>query len=876
MGASQDIPVPLGASPLSGSYLVGARPRSVAEVGRRGLAARARLVGRGAELAVLTDAVRAAVAGTGGAVVVAGEPGIGKTRLVSECREFFMGWVGAASGRLPLWLEGRCASYASSTPYGAYQQLLCRFIGATLEAGEAVLRPALGSAVRAVSGNDSDLLPVLAHMMGMAPGPGGAHLGRMGPAELQHVTFAAVRSFLAQLVSRGPTVLALEDLHWADPTSLHLTQELSSLAMHGPLLLVLTRRPEPDLGVSALEAALIGDGGLKVRTIELAPLAPAAERVLARALLGGTAPDHVVDAVSEGTDGNPLFLEERLGSLLDTHALVNTEAGGWQIDQATPAELPDAIERLVRSRVDRLGPDPHDAIVAASVLGPEFALGALAAVSDLDRNLVPAVSELCSAGLLVEVRRSPEPYYRFRHALIQEATYQGLLRQHRRQLHARAAWGLEQASVGRSDDVAGVLGHHYALAGEPRRVAHYLELAGDHAAAAFANEEALASYRWALDLIEAAGEPLAAAPAAGLWLKLEGILERLGRFSDASDAARKALTFAADAAPVLAARCHFSLARLDVGLHRVEQAFASFDTAESLLRDRSSWDDDDWALWFDMQRDRAQLHYWRNEPDLGIAVLERAEPLVEERGTPRQKAEFHSAMANQRFRKARFLIDNGIVDEYRTSWAAAVRGGLQDVHYGVQFSLGLALLCQGDLLAAQAEFEGSLRRARRVGDRVTELRCLTYLAEAHLRQHDVGTVSEMAPQTNELASTLGFPEYVGMATAMMAWVAWREGNAAEVEDRARQALENWRATAVVFPFHWICLWPLTSVRLAAGQLAEAVEASRQMLAPAQQRFPDDLQSALHAALDAWEVGEAQLAGERLGAALDLATRLRYA
>jgi class 3 adenylate cyclase len=181
-GPSQDIPVPSAAGPLIGSYLVGARPRSVAEVGRRGLAARATLVGRSAELTALTDAVRATVAGRGGAVILAGDPGIGKTRLVSECRKFFMGWVGAASGRLPLWLEGRCASYASSTPYGAYQQLLCRFIGATLEGGEAALRSALGSAVRAASGNDNDLLPVLAHMMGMAPGPGGAPPGLYGPS----------------------------------------------------------------------------------------------------------------------------------------------------------------------------------------------------------------------------------------------------------------------------------------------------------------------------------------------------------------------------------------------------------------------------------------------------------------------------------------------------------------------------------------------------------------------------------------------------------------------------------------------------------------------------------------------------------------------
>jgi hypothetical protein len=80
---------------------------------------------------------------------------------------------------------------------------------------------------------------------------------------------------------------------------------------------------------------------------------------------------------------------------------------------------------------------------------------------------------------------------------------------------------------------------------------------------------------------------------------------------------------------------------------------------------------------------------------------------------------------------------------------------------------------------------------------------------------------------------------------------------------------------VVFPFHSICLWPLAAVRLARGQLAEAVEAGGQMLAPAQQRFPDDLESALYSALGAWEAGEAKLAGERLGAALDLATQLRY-
>ncbi|HXW80827.1 MAG TPA: AAA family ATPase, partial [Acidimicrobiales bacterium] len=255
-GPNEDVVVTPGARPLVATYLVGPRPRSVAETGRRRLAAKAPLVGREAELAVMRQAVQATVAGNSGAVLVVGEPGLGKTRLVGECRKYFMAWAGAASGRLPLWLEGRCASYASSTPYGAYQQLLYRFVGASLEEGEAVLRPALDSAMHAVLGQDRQIVPVLARMMGLPPGPGGAHLGRMGPGELQQATFSAVRSLLSRLVERGPTVLCLEDLHWADPTSLRLTGALATLADDGPLLVLATRRPEPDPGVAELEAAL--------------------------------------------------------------------------------------------------------------------------------------------------------------------------------------------------------------------------------------------------------------------------------------------------------------------------------------------------------------------------------------------------------------------------------------------------------------------------------------------------------------------------------------------------------------------------------------------------------------------------------------------
>ncbi len=499
-GPSQDVFVTPGAQPLTATYLVQPKARSVAEVGRRRLAARAPLVGRDAEMALLTESVRGSLSGHGGAVVIAGEPGLGKTRLVGECRNYFMGWVGAASGRLPLWLEGRCASYASSTPYGAYQQLLSRFIGAPLEAGEAVVRPALEAAMRAVLGKDKQPVALLARMLGLPAVPGEAHVARLGPAELQHEIFSAARSVIGRLVKRGPTVLALEDLHWSDPTSLRLTAELAKLAATGPLLVLATRRPEPDPGVGELELALAADPARPLQVLQLTPVQEADERTLARSLLGGQVSDDVLEAVCQGVEGNPLFLEERLASLLDSGAIQRSPAG-WQLGSGNASAIPEALERLVRSRADRLSPAARRAIVAASVIGEEAESSTIRAVSELGAELDGGLSELVSAGLLTEARRQPEPLYRFRHALIRDATYHGLLRSQRRQLHARAAWFMETNAADRLDEVAAVLGHHFAAAGEEDRALSYFELAGDQADRVYANKEAIALYRQALAVI---------------------------------------------------------------------------------------------------------------------------------------------------------------------------------------------------------------------------------------------------------------------------------------------------------------------------------------------------------------------------------------
>jgi hypothetical protein len=257
-----------GTKPLVASYLE--RPFGYRGRGRR--AGAAALVGRDRELAVLDEVMRATTSGAGSVLFIVGEPGLGKTRLVQESRKRFMAWVGAGTGRLPLWLEGRCASYASSTPYGLYQQLLSAWVGAAPEEDEEAVRSALERAMKAIFGGHLDHAGLLAHMMGLRPGREEDYLARLSPEGLQRATFAAIRAFVAQLVGRGPTVLVLEDLHWADPTSLRLTEELAKVASEGPLFLLATRRPEPDAGVPALESALEADTNCLLRRLELSPL----------------------------------------------------------------------------------------------------------------------------------------------------------------------------------------------------------------------------------------------------------------------------------------------------------------------------------------------------------------------------------------------------------------------------------------------------------------------------------------------------------------------------------------------------------------------------------------------------------------------------
>ncbi len=485
---------PVAAWPVAGVAADGARTQ-------RGLpGVETRLVGRSRELGTGRDALEGLRAGRGGVLVVAGDAGIGKSRLLAELRAF-------AERDGSRWLEGRCVSYGESLPYWPFRDLLRgEWIGAGADEPELRVRVGLRRRLEQLFGADGagELYPYLGSLLEVAlEHEAAARTAQLSPEALQWRTFEVVGQLFARLAEEAPLVLALEDLHWADATSIQLLEQLLSLAEDAPVLLVLSLRPERDHPAWALREHASREFPHLLREIDLGPLGDADGELLAALVAPASLPAELERRVLEAADGNPFFLEELVRSLADVGALVREE-DGWRFDHAVEVEVPPTVEKVILARLDRLSAEARDLVTAAAALGRTFALPLLEGVV----GDVPADSlhELQRLGLLRQSRRWPQPEFRFRHALIQETAYRTLLAEQRTSLHRRAAEWLEERYAGREAEVLGLLAHHWLRADDEAKAADYLLRAGDKARLEYALDEAIEHYRALLPLLEQRGE----------------------------------------------------------------------------------------------------------------------------------------------------------------------------------------------------------------------------------------------------------------------------------------------------------------------------------------------------------------------------------
>jgi DNA-binding SARP family transcriptional activator len=428
---------------------------------------RGAIVGR-SDAAAALEAAWAATREHGlGVVVLAGEPGIGKTRLARE-------FARAAHERGATVLAGGCHE-ETVVPYQPFVEALAHYVACCPPAELAVQ-------VNPRRAQLAALVPELWDTRAAAAPPG------PGAEQERFRLFEAVSSLLADAAHLRPLVLLLDDLHWADPSSLLLLRHLARSAKDAPLLVLGTYRPV-EVGEAHPFAEALAElrRARALQRLSLPGLGEAEVAELIAGRAGQQAPRGFVRRVADRSGGNPFFIEELLYDV--------GEEADWD---AAAGGVPDSVKDLVLRRLRGLGDDCRQALSVAAVAGRDFDLDVLARVLEHSRDrLIDLVEEAIGAEVLVE---PPQPVGRlsFSHALFRETIYEQLSATRRAALHGRIASAIEEAFTDRLDERAGTLAYHYGAAGELRKAFDYHRRAATAAERVHAQETALENLEGAI------------------------------------------------------------------------------------------------------------------------------------------------------------------------------------------------------------------------------------------------------------------------------------------------------------------------------------------------------------------------------------------
>ncbi len=431
--------------------------------------------GRTRELGLLEDQVAAAVRGEGGFAVVIGEAGVGKSRLLYELRRR----ATSAGARVVL---GRCDAYGGTTPYMPFVRALRDLLG--LGAARAVTDANVASAVREIDESLAEFLPLYCALLSV---PGTEHsLPRHLQGEhLQAAMLEALAAIVTLHARRRPTILLLEDWHWADEASRAALEQIAQIAPAYPLLVAVTCRPEGNAGWTTGEGRMV---------VHLGPLDPDASTEIVRgALRASQVAPSLAQQLHERTGGNPFFLEETCQALLEEGAVRVHDGIATTKEGTAELQLPETVQAVIRTRLDRLEPEARDALRMASVIGREFAQGVLEDVAGPALDVARRLERLRGTGLVQQTDVVPEPAYRFKHVLTQEVAYDTLIEHQRLTLHAAAGRSIERRYADRLDEYLDRLAHHFGRAGEWMSATRYGIRAADrsHALSQFADALAM-------------------------------------------------------------------------------------------------------------------------------------------------------------------------------------------------------------------------------------------------------------------------------------------------------------------------------------------------------------------------------------------------
>jgi class 3 adenylate cyclase/tetratricopeptide (TPR) repeat protein len=447
---------------------------------------RANLTGRKVEMAELGDAFDGLIGGKGKIFSICGDAGTGKSRLVEDFK-----------ATLDLeeiqWIEGHAYAYAQNIPYFP----LINFLNGIfhIEEGDSseTIREKIESGIRGLIGKGTEMVPYVGNLYALTY----PELEDVSAELWKNRLEEAVKEILTALAKRAPTVFFLEDLHWADRSFVGLLRR-ALLEIRQPAIVLCVYRPTFSLFTShQLTSVNKLYHEIRLQDLSLSD----AQDMLASLLMTEDIPSELKRWVQNKTEGNPFYLEELVNTLIESEVLIR-ENGTWKITRLIKeADISSSIHGLISGRLDRLEKETKRILQEASVIGRAFLYEILIKVSELEDRIDRGLSTLERLDLIRTRSFEPDLEYMFKHPLIQEVVYNGLLKKERQEIHEQVALVMERLFEGRLSEFYETLAYHFSLGRSVNKAVEYLVKAGEKSLARYAVEEAHEHYKKAYDIL---------------------------------------------------------------------------------------------------------------------------------------------------------------------------------------------------------------------------------------------------------------------------------------------------------------------------------------------------------------------------------------
>ena len=455
------------------------------------------LVGREWERKVMRTAIAATKLGRSALILVYGDAGVGKSRLLAEMR--------SCESEGVTWLEGRCFASTQTLSYAPILDLLRRHIGITDQQKVEEQQATLRRYVETNFSSDVQVYAVLAQLLALSlTNADQEFLKGLKGEEFRARFFAIVEQGLLSLAKQQPVVVMIDDLHWADASCIDLLASILPLLKRTKLtFMAVTRSRQTPTGLWSKLGPALEECREHLVEIPLQSLSNDESRTLMENLLGGDySHEPLVAKILDKSEGNPFFLEEVLRSLVESGGLA-FDSGKWTLTTfGDVMQVPDTLQGVLLSRLDRLSEELKQLTQKAAVIGRVFQYRILERIASADNSLREQLATLELSGLVRERCVIPELEFIFKHALTQEVAYQTLLTPARRVLHRKVGDALESIFRDRIEEFAGVLAYHFFSAESWQKALEYSIRSGDAAFRVCAYPEARGHYGRALECLK--------------------------------------------------------------------------------------------------------------------------------------------------------------------------------------------------------------------------------------------------------------------------------------------------------------------------------------------------------------------------------------